>query len=116
VKTGQEDGPLVMEQSPRRKRRLLQIRKEELERVARRQYSMEAGKREDPLLSSNWMRCTGWTMLCSGTNRSILVALSRPPTTHADGFDVGGEHGEEIAFSAANERRLVMMSVTIYRF
>jgi hypothetical protein len=113
VKTGQEDEPSVVEQSPWRKRRLSQIRKEELERAARRQHSIEVGEREDPLLSSNWMRRTGWTKLFLGTNRSILVALSRPPTAHADGFDVGGEHGEGITFSAANERRLAVMSVAI---
>jgi hypothetical protein len=113
VKTGQEDEPSVVEQSPWRKRRLSQIRKEELERAARRQHSIEVGEREDPLLSSNWMRRTGWTKLFLGTNRSILVALSRPRTAHADGSDVDGEHGEGITFSAANERRLAVMSVAI---
>ena len=112
VETTREDGPLLVEQSPRRKRRLSQIRKEEVERLARRQHSMEAGDREDPLLSSNWMRRTGWTKLFSGTNRSILVALSRPSTLHADGFDVGGEHGQNIVFSTADERRLVQSIVS----
>lgn len=116
VKAGQEDVASVVAQSPRRKRRLSQIRKEEVECVARRQHSMEAGDREDPLLSSNWMRRTGWTKLFPGTNRSILVALSRPPTARADGFDVGSMHGEEIVFSAADERKLATVSVTTDRF
>jgi hypothetical protein len=116
VETTREDGPLLVEQSPRRKRRLSQIRKDEVERLARRQHSMEAGDREDPLLSSNWMRRTGWTKLFSGTNWSILVALSRPSTLHADGFDVGGEHGQNIVFSTADERRLAVVSASIDRF
>jgi hypothetical protein len=103
-------------QSPRRKRRLSQIRKGEVERVARRQHSTEAGDREDPLLSSNWMRRTGWKKLLPGTNQSILVALSRPPTARADGFNVGNIPGEEIVFSAADERKLAVVSVTIDRF
>jgi hypothetical protein len=53
VKTTREDKPSLVKQSPRRKRRLSQIRKEEVERLAQRQQSMEAGDREDPLLSSN---------------------------------------------------------------
>lgn len=105
-----------MEQSPRRKRRLSQIRKEEVERVARRQLSMEAGDREDPLLSSNWMRRTGRTNLFSGTDRSVLVALSRPPAAHAGGSDVGGERGEKVVFSATDERRLALVGDTIDRF
>lgn len=116
VKTGREDGPPAVQQSPRRKRRLSQIRREEVERVARRQQSMEAGEREDPLLSSNWMRRTGWTKLFVGTDRSMLVALSKPPTANPDGYDVGGDHGVEMMFSAVVERRLAVLSITIDRF
>jgi hypothetical protein len=96
VKDRQEDEPSAVEQSPRRKRKLSQIRRDEVERLARRQHSMEAGEREDPLLSSNWMRRTGWTKLFLGIDRSILAALSRPPTARADGFNVGSEPGEEL--------------------
>jgi hypothetical protein len=77
---------------------------------------MEAGDRGDPLLSSNWMRRTGWTNLFSGTNRSVLVALSRPPVAFSDGFSVGGEHGQETVFSSADERRLAVVSASIDRF
>jgi hypothetical protein len=66
---------------------------------------MEAGERGDLLLSSNWMRRTGWTKLFSGIDRSIIVTLSRPPMARADGFNVRGEPGEEIVFSASDERR-----------
>lgn len=116
VETRPEDGRSVVAQSPRRKRRLSQIRKEEVERVARRQQSMDAGEREDSLLSSNWMRRTGWTELFSGTDRSILVALSRPPVARAEDLNVGGVHGEEIVFSAANECRLAVVGATVDRF
>jgi hypothetical protein len=116
VKDRQEDEPLAVEQSLRRKRKLSQIRRDEVERLARRQHSMETGEIEDPLLSSNWMRRTGWTKLFSGIDRSILVALSRPLTARADGFNVGSEPGEEIVFSTSDERRLAIVSVTIDRF
>jgi len=116
VKTIREDEPSLVVQSPRRKRRLSQIRKEEVERLARRQQSMDAGDREDPLLSSNWMRRTGWNKLFSGTDRSVLVALSRPPMAGSDGFSVGGQHADEMMFSTADERRLAVVSIAIDRF
>jgi hypothetical protein len=42
--------------------------------------------------------------------------LSRPPTARADDFDVGGEHGEEVVLSAADERQLAVVGVVINRF
>jgi hypothetical protein len=75
VRTGQEDVPSPVEQSPRRKRRLSQIHKAEVERAARRQRLMETDSGEDALLSSNWIRRTGWTEMFLGANRSFLVMM-----------------------------------------
>jgi hypothetical protein len=79
VRSRQEDMPSPVEQSPRRKRRLSQIHKAEIERAARRQRLMETDGGEDALLSSNWMRRTGWTEIFLGANRSFLVILETSP-------------------------------------
>jgi len=36
---------------------------------------METDREEDELLSSDWMRRTGWTEMFLGANRSFLVML-----------------------------------------
>jgi hypothetical protein len=52
MKITREDGPSLVEQSPRKKKMMLsKMRKEEVERLARCQHSKEAGKEEDLLLS-----------------------------------------------------------------
>jgi hypothetical protein len=62
------------------------------------------------------MRRTGWTNLFSGTNRSGLVALSRPSVVFSDGFSLSSEHGQEIVVSSADECRLAVVSALIDRF
>jgi hypothetical protein len=62
------------------------------------------------------MRRTGWNILFPGTDRSVLVALSKPPMAGSDGFSVGGQHADDIVFSAADERRLAVVSITMNRF
>lgn len=116
VTTRQEDGPSVVEQSPRRKRRLSQIHKTEVERAARRQRLMDTGGQEDALLSSNWMRRTGWTKTFLGANRSLLVMLGTSPKINGDAFDVGDDKGTKVVFSATDERRLTVVGHAIDRF
>ena len=88
MKDRQDDGPPTVEQSPREE--------EEVERLARRQQSMEAGEIQHPLLSSNWMRRNGWTKLFTGVDRSILVALLKPPAARADGFNAAVSLGKKL--------------------
>jgi hypothetical protein len=69
------------------------MRKEEVERLARRQHPMEAVDREDSLLSSSWMRRTGWTKVFLGTDRSLLVMLSKSPVVSGGSIDSGSDEG-----------------------
>jgi hypothetical protein len=116
VRSGQKDLPSPVIQSPRRKRRLSQIRKAEVERTAQRQRLIETDGGEDALLSSNWMRRTGWTEMFLGANRSFLVMLGTSPKQSGDTFDVGDAKSTRIAFSDTDERRLVAVGHAIDRF
>jgi hypothetical protein len=77
MKTTREDGPSLVEQSPRKKKRLSKTRKEEVERLARCQHSIEAGNEEDLLLSKlNILHhCT--KMFCIDTVSPLYASRSR---------------------------------------
>jgi hypothetical protein len=77
---------------------------------------METDGGEDELLSSNWMRRTGWTEMFLGAKRSFLVMLGTSPKISGDTFDVGDAKGTRIAFPDTDERRLVTVGHAIDRF
>lgn len=80
-----QDMAQSLHQSPRRQRRLAQVHRAEEERVASRNRNTSTTS-EDPLLSSNWMRRTGWVNMFSDTNRLILLRLAQLPAANGEGL------------------------------
>lgn len=101
-------------QSPRRKRKLSQICQAEVERTSRRCQFMRDGTPNDPILSSNWIRRTGWVQMFSNMDRGLLLNLAQPPATQGLWTGADGE-GESLS-SAEDERRLVLIGIAIDRF
>lgn len=112
---GKENLPVV-EQSPSRKRRFSEMRKEEMDRAARRQQSMEDGNQEDPLLLSNWMRRTSWTTTFAGTNLHLLGKLSRTTWTSDDEGEANDNRSTAVFISAVDEQNIAIVGAAIDRF
>jgi hypothetical protein len=76
---------------------------------------METNGGEEALLSSSWMRRTGWTEMFLGANRSFSVMLETSPKISGDTLYVGDAKGTRIAFPDTDERRPVTMGHAIDR-
>jgi hypothetical protein len=114
VATSEDDEAQALEQSPRRKRKLSQICQAEEERATRRYQSMRDDTPHDPMLSSNWIRRTGWVQMFSSMDRRLLLKLAQPPVVQ--GMSVSGTGEEEIVSSAADERLIQMVGLAVDRF
>jgi hypothetical protein len=68
----------------------------------------------DPILSSNWIRRTGWVQMFSNMDRGLLLNLAQPPVMQGLWMGADGE-GESLS-SAKDERRLVLIGIAIDRF
>lgn len=104
----------AVQQSPRRKRKLSQICQAEVERTSRRCQFIRDRTPNDPILSSNWIRRTGWVQMFSNMDRGLLLNLAQPPVTQGVWTGADGE-GETLS-SAQDERRLVLIGIAIDRF
>jgi hypothetical protein len=107
----------LVQQSPRRKRKLSEICQAEADRVAQRGRFLREGTPYDPLLSSNWMRRTGWAQIFSGMDlRLLLKMIQSPMTTHGERVALGTLDEKEVVTHAADECRLRTVSLAIDRF
>jgi hypothetical protein len=100
-----QDTAQSLDQSPRRQRRLAQIHRAEEERVASRDHNTSTIL-EDPILSSNWMRRTGWVNMFSNTNRLILLRLAQLPAANGEGLFLGECDGVQIKSKREDERTI----------
>jgi hypothetical protein len=112
---GKENLP-VLEQSPRRKRRFSEMRKEEMDREARCQQSMEDGNQEDPLHLSNWMRRTSWATTFAGTDLPLLGKLSRTTWMSDDEGGANDNGSTAVVISAVDEQNIAIVGAAIDRF
>lgn len=117
VSEPQDEGVNLVLQSPQRKRKLSEICQAEADRVAQSGQSLREGTPHDPLLSSNWMRHTGWAQMFSSANLALLRKMIQAPmTTHGGRIVLGTIDGREIASHVAHERKLHMIGIAIDRF
>jgi hypothetical protein len=103
-------------QSPRRQRRLAQVHRVEQERVAGRDQSTITTMLEDPLLSSNWMRRTGWVKMFSDTNRLTLLRLAQLPVENGEAFYLGEHDGIQIESKTEDESTIQRICLAVDRF
>jgi hypothetical protein len=68
----------------------------------------------DPMLSSDWIRRTGWVQMFSGMDRRLLLKLAQPPVVQ--GMSISGTGEKEIVSSAADERLIQMVGLAVDRF
>jgi hypothetical protein len=116
VETPRDKGSQQLNLSPRRQKRLSQIHEAEKERATRRRRSIALNLREDPFLSSNWMRRTGWEKTFSDTDRLLLVRLTQSPVVHNGGLFLGQYHGQDIRSCEKDELRIQAVDRAVDRF
>jgi hypothetical protein len=75
---------------------------------------MRDGTPDDPILSNNWIRRTGWVQMFAKMDRGLLLSLARTPVTQ--GLWMGAEGEGERVISAGDERRLVLIGIAIDKF
>jgi hypothetical protein len=69
----------------------------------------------DMTLVNNWMHRTGWNELFAGSDRAILIKLSRKPSRTMNGDLLVGKYGgRELRSPAADEMRLRRIAVGIH--
>lgn len=104
--------------SPGRRQRLDDLHGEELELLTRRASNFAATDTgiDDSILSSNWMRRTGWAGTFKGANRALLQRLSDPP--HPDGSTLSlGQYGDlKLQSCQRDERQLLSIGRATDRF
>jgi hypothetical protein len=111
-----EEAELV-QQSPRRKRKLSEICQAEADRVAQSGRSLREGTPHDPMLSSNWMRRTGWAQMFSNTHLRVLTKMVQPlMTTHGERVVLDTLGDKDIVTHASHERKLHAISMAIDQF
>jgi hypothetical protein len=107
----------LVQQSPRRKRKLSEICQAEADRAAQRGRFLREGTPHDPMLSSNWMRRTGWARMLSGMDLHLLLKMTQSPTTACGERVVFGVlDGKEVVTHAADECKLRTIGSAIDQF
>jgi len=109
--TAQSLGP-----SPRRQNRLAQVHRAEEEHVASCDHNTSTTILGDALLSSDWMRHTGWMEMFSDMNRLVLLRLAQSLVANAVGFSLGECDGVQIKIKADDERTIQEICLPIDRF
>lgn len=117
VGTPSDKSAELVQQSPRKKRKLLEICLAEADRVAQSHRFLREGTAHDPMLSSNWMRRTCWAHMFSSTNLPLLLKMIQSPMmTHGEQVVLGALGDKEIVSEVSIERKLHTISMAIDRF
>lgn len=104
--------------SPGRSQRVEDLRREELQLITTRASDFAATDTgiDDPTLTSNWMRRTGWARTFKDADRALLQRLCEPPCPDGAALDLGKYGDWTLRSDQRDESRLLLMGHATDRF